>query len=359
MALDSEDLRMLVDLTSKNKPLTALRIFWRRITVPVFACAFLSGCAVEGAHQYIVSQGETDADDTLSGNVGTATDNDIDESTLFDPSPDSQTGSKNKTDTAADSEDEATQSEADPDTVSAVAGDSDSDSQSDSEAATEPENTLSACRDGKDNDGDGLVDCADPGCLVTAACECLNGAIDTVPCGNYCGEAEVTCIDGRWSPPGPCRDEGTCEPGDSLEQGCGACLIKTKICRTDCSWGKWGPCETIPGCESCAGVLYDGQCWYLGLPGASCRDACEDHGGYNNKTPEYVGTEEQGGSLKKCWALFHALGHDSSVVSAARHDGRGVGCHTWPEKGYWWLRSPDFDPDHSSTGAQIICACNE
>ena len=33
-----------------------------------------------------------------------------------------------------------------------------------------PENTIAVCRDGADNDGDGLADCADPDCQVFVVC---------------------------------------------------------------------------------------------------------------------------------------------------------------------------------------------
>jgi cysteine-rich repeat protein len=63
------------------------------------------------------------------------------------------------------------------------------------------------CDNGKDDDGDGLVDCADPDCAASAACA-------------VCGDGKVTgaeqCDDGNTTP-GDCCDRCRAEPGCEIE----------------------------------------------------------------------------------------------------------------------------------------------
>ena len=321
------------------------------------------GCAEDLSDKYYVGDEKTDADSSSDDNPGTAVSPDTGGDTLTgsDTSKYVETDSESPTDTDADTEtgsDFQTDSEGPTDT--GADSDCDSASATDSDSTTEPENTPSACSDDADNDGDGLADCADLDCLSTAVCDCLEGSVNKEPCGTRCGEAEVICIDGMWSPPGTCQNEGTCEPGEALERGCEAsCQSQTKTCEANCTWGDWGACEDIPGCTSCAGVLLDHHCWYLGTEGKSCLEFCGSHGGYSAATVQYVGTSDQGGSLQKCQALVNALGYTDEVEEGHRHDGKGLGCHTWPNQGFWWLTSPPFQPSFSSGTGRLVCACNE
>ena len=85
---------------------------------------------------------------------------------------------------------------------------------------------------------------------------------------------------------------------------------------------------------------------------------CNAHGGYDDATGQYVGTESQGGSLAECGQIFVALGYAGDVNAGYRDDELGLGCHRWSDGVLWWLEEyPAFDPDDSHGGAQIACGC--
>ena len=77
------------------------------------------------------------------------------------------------------------------------------------------------CADGLDNDGNGLVDCADPGCAGEAACQnCGDGVVDT---GEECDDGNTavgrrllaTC---QIEAPATCGD-GIVDPGEQCDDG--------------------------------------------------------------------------------------------------------------------------------------------
>jgi hypothetical protein len=61
-------------------------------------------------------------------------------------------------------------------------------------AAPGPENTVDACRDGVDNNGDGLIDCADSGCQIYAIC--VGKIPETIPPPAPVPETGRLCTDG-------------------------------------------------------------------------------------------------------------------------------------------------------------------
>ncbi|MCU0663238.1 MAG: hypothetical protein MUC50_13050 [Myxococcota bacterium] len=105
------------------------------------------------------------------------------------------------------------------------------------------------------------------------------------------------------------------------------------------------------------GAAYQGICWYLGDYGQSCWQACASHGDYHPSTPEYVGTQAQGGSLEECTAILQALGYVAAVNSGMQAEGVGLGCHQWEDGTFWWLVQPDFDPAFSVLSAKRVCGC--
>jgi len=156
-----------------------------------------------------------------------------------------------------------------------------------------------------------------------------------------------------------CENNPICRENDQQERDCGNCGIQARSCQTDCTWGAWGECEPLPGCDNfCAGVLYEQRCWYLSGPGQSCMDICAAHGGYNDETSAYVGTPIQGGAQEICQDLFHALGQKGTVQSAHRGDGIGLGCHNM-DGPLFWLDNPEFKPGSKYLMTQIVCSCNE
>jgi hypothetical protein len=114
--------------------------------------------------------------------------------------------------------------------------------------------------------------------------------------------------------------------------------------------------DPTPECGTDGALLY-GICWYLGSAGQDCFEVCGSHGGYDDDTPEYVGTPSQGGSVEECEAIFEALGYTDTVSPGYREDGRGLGCHRWSDGSLWWLDSPDFDPSDSMEPSQAVCGC--
>ena len=99
-------------------------------------------------------------------------------------------------------------------------------------------------------------------------------------------------------------------------------------------------------------------CWYLGVPGASCKQTCSDKGGFDPRATARVGTSAQGGNLRACSQVLAALGYMGNVTPGYRSDGIGLGCHVWEERDGWWLETmPDFSPMASVTVASIACAC--
>ncbi|MFT3922258.1 MAG: hypothetical protein QM778_06965 [Myxococcales bacterium] len=102
-----------------------------------------------------------------------------------------------------------------------------------------------------------------------------------------------------------------------------------------------------------------GVCWYLGAYGQSCRQTCEAHGGYDARTPTFVGSSAQGGSAENCHAVLSALGSTGNVVASTRPDELGLGCHQWSTGINYWLNGlgQGFDPDDSGVSARIACGC--
>ncbi len=59
-----------------------------------------------------------------------------------------------------------------------------------------PENTVDACRDGIDNDGNGLIDCADPECQIFAICVGYEPETTPPPEPGWKPETGRQCSDG-------------------------------------------------------------------------------------------------------------------------------------------------------------------
>ena len=161
-----------------------------------------------------------------------------------------------------------------------------------------------ACKDGIDNDCNGLVDCADPGCADDAACAgaCTDGM--TRPCyGGPAGTAGVgackagtqTCKGGSW--PATCAGQvlpapETCAPGVDAscdgKSGCAdpACAT-TAACQKQCTDGQTQPCYTGPvgsagvgtckgGVRTCKGGVWPTDCPGQVLPAIeNCKDVLD------------------------------------------------------------------------------------
>ena len=152
------------------------------------------------------------------------------------------------------------------------------------------ENTLTACSDGTDNDGDGLVDCADSDCLTfCAGPTCGDGICDVVEdcvgCENDCGPCPAGCGDGTCDATEDCAScspdcgacatcgDGTCDPGED----CTSCAGDCGSCPPGCPDGTCDAtedCSSCPAdCGTCGPVCGDGLC-DVGETCSSCVSDC-------------------------------------------------------------------------------------
>jgi hypothetical protein len=108
------------------------------------------------------------------------------------------------------------------------------------------EETGAQCSDGIDNDGDGLIDCADPSCATAAAC-----TPDAAPVSDGAARPDSFFfnVDARWDA-GPTADA---PDGGCTTDMCGVCDNNpTNDCVQDCE-GIWGGTATIDLCGVCSG----------------------------------------------------------------------------------------------------------
>lgn len=149
------------------------------------------------------------------------------------------------------------------------------------------------CDDGKDNDCDGQVDCKDSDCVSATACKPVSGCTPQFPffyeilCGdnvdNDC-DGKVDCADPDCIRPGDCgcaQEETACNDGkdedcdkstDCADRDCQKCAPGSERWCDDpqyCHWGKqkcgsdgkWGQCvEVTTPPAGCAGSLYSADC---------------------------------------------------------------------------------------------------
>jgi hypothetical protein len=149
------------------------------------------------------------------------------------------------------------------------------------------------CGDGQDNDCDGQIDCKDADCVSATECKQVTGCIAQFPffleimCGdkvdNDC-DGKVDCDDPDCKRPGDCGcapEETNCSDGkdedcdkstDCADLGCQKCKPGSyRYCDDPqyCHWGKqvcgsdgkWGACvETQNPPAGCSGTLYSADC---------------------------------------------------------------------------------------------------
>lgn len=111
------------------------------------------------------------------------------------------------------------------------------------------------------------------------------------------------------------------------------------------------PAEDVPsGLAAC--VSHAGACWYLGPPGGSCDEACASHGGYNDLTRTWVGSE---GTDSQCLDVMNALGQAQFVV--VQDSGWGIGCIAMSNGDVRRYTNPTT-PGASASDWRRACACN-
>jgi len=106
------------------------------------------------------------------------------------------------------------------------------------------------CRDGVDNDGDGLIDCDDPDCEADPACPQSCADPNAMLCGGDCCPFGRTCCGGACCAAGDgCAGDGSCQPcacpAGQVCDGYGGCVTPTAF---ECLPFPLPDCGGIPTC---------------------------------------------------------------------------------------------------------------
>ena len=174
-------------------------------------------------------------------------------------------------------------------------------------SADRTENTLGLCSDGRDNDGDGNIDCVDQDCWVFVICSSEDGGpdsdtdtdTDTDSDTDSDGDSDTNtdtgsstdtgtdtdtgfvCGDDCWGADGCLTDAGrcvrfTCRPNDEGGDFCGDCMGWSEI--TYDHWMNDGVCRDV-GAKYHAVAGNTSRC---GFDGAHCCGTADDCSGGDN-----------------------------------------------------------------------------
>ena len=78
--------------------------------------------------------------------------------------------------------------------------------------------------------------------VIALDVECTPNDEESAACGR-CGTRTRSCGgDRRWTPFGPCEDQGECMPGDGRVNVCGNCGSVSERCDAQCTWESAGAC---------------------------------------------------------------------------------------------------------------------
>lgn len=140
-----------------------------------------------------------------------------------------------------------------------------------------------SCFDGKDNDNDGTIDCADSDC-VTQPCRVPTGFCDAIetcvagtvtcpadafaPTTRRCG-ATAGCGDGTLGQPSFCDGAGSCNVKTPVS--CNGYACASGVCKTSCTAAS--DCDSYHRCSN-------GVCINTGVNGASCTAGTECMSGH-------------------------------------------------------------------------------
>jgi len=151
-------------------------------------------------------------------------------------------------------------------------------------SAAPPENNNARCSDGVDNDGDGLIDCADPGCASTTPCACVptpetgnctNGVDDDCDTLVDCSDADCAADPACAVPSENCGN-GIDDDGDTFIDCADPDCFQSPLCTTPevCNNGLDDDGDTLVDCA-------DSDC--LGDPACptgpeTCNNLLDDNG---------------------------------------------------------------------------------
>ena len=105
----------------------------------------------------------------------------------------------------------------------------------------------------------------------------------------------------------------------------------------------------------CDGALVGGHCWYLGDEQGSCAETCAGHGGFDDATRGFAGSD---GTDEHCALVLDALDAFGSSVYPLIGIGAGIGCAIVSSARY---RVEDEATTSEATYvlARRACACSE
>jgi len=104
---------------------------------------------------------------------------------------------------------------------------------------------------------------------------------------------------------------------------------------------------------TCDGSVVGGYCWYLGAMGADCAATCASHGGYDEATRTYAGSD---GTNEACTDVLDALAIGSGTANDWSMGLTGMGCIS---NGTNRLRVTTATTDSASDVSWArACACN-
>lgn len=109
--------------------------------------------------------------------------------------------------------------------------------------------------------------------------------------------------------------------------------------------------------STCGGTEVGGFCWYFGNENLSCNGVCASHGGYNDATRTYAGSD---GSPNNCKSIITALNITQDDFFETTQG--GLGCFAIQTTsgnyyGYWDKQPTTADATYATPGRRRICAC--
>jgi hypothetical protein len=105
----------------------------------------------------------------------------------------------------------------------------------------------------------------------------------------------------------------------------------------------------------CEGALVGDHCWYLGDEQGSCEETCADHGGFDEATRGFAGSD---GSDEHCALVLDALDASGSSVYPLIGIGAGIGCSSVSGARYR-VEDETTTPEATYVLARRACACAE
>lgn len=108
---------------------------------------------------------------------------------------------------------------------------------------------------------------------------------------------------------------------------------------------------------ACGGTEAGGFCWYFGDANLSCSAVCSAHGGYDDATRTYAGSDGSPGNCKSVISALNVAQDDFFETTQG-----GLGCFAIQNTsgnyfGYWDEQPTTADATSVTPGRQRICAC--